>query len=66
MKRWLARLTFSFLAVGVACGYEAIEGFSGRRPGRSRATDTLLAVAAALGVVLFLAAVKARHGGNEQ
>lgn len=62
----LARFTFSFLAVAVACGYEAWQGFSGRRPAREPLWNAALAAAAVVATVFFLAAVKQRHGGADR
>jgi hypothetical protein len=64
MRKWMSRLTFSFLIIALACGYEAWQGFTGSRPARVAVLNYLLAIAAAAGLVLFLTAVKIRHRGE--
>ncbi len=65
MRKWLSRLTFSFLIIAGACGFEAFEGFAGRRPARVAWQHIAFAVAAAGAFIFFLAAVRIRRTPND-
>lgn len=61
MRKWLSRLTFSFLIIAAACGFEAFEGFQGRRVDRPMWLTIGLTIAAVVGFACFLAALRVRH-----
>jgi hypothetical protein len=55
MRKWLARLPFSFLVIAIACAWEAYRGEY------STVQRTLLIAAAAVGSGAFLAGMAERH-----
>ena len=64
-QSWLARLSFTFLAIA---GLLVYDGYRLTRAGSeaSRTQLALYAVAAALSLVLGLAGLRARHGGDSK
>ncbi|HET6248894.1 MAG TPA: hypothetical protein VFE47_14450 [Tepidisphaeraceae bacterium] len=58
-KRWLARLAFSFLIVGVFLAYTGYHGYQDHTLTRDRVI--LLYFAAMLSFVMFVIGVRARH-----
>ncbi|HRK30102.1 MAG TPA: hypothetical protein PLD59_03410 [Tepidisphaeraceae bacterium] len=65
MRKWLSRLTFSFLIVAAACGFELSEGLQNRRPGRPGWQNVALGAAAVGAFAAFLASVRIRHSRND-
>lgn len=61
MRRWLARLSWSFLILGLALGYDAWRAHTGRGQPLPEWRIWLQYVAALVFIVLFMAGVKARH-----
>lgn len=55
MRKWLARLAFSFLVIAFACGWEA---YRGNHP---RTKQVLLVCGAAIGAGLGLAGLRERQ-----
>lgn len=68
MRRWLARLSFSFMIVGAVLLWEAFKV----RPGPWRAPEITAqrkiayVVCGALSLGVGLAGVRARHGGSRE
>jgi hypothetical protein len=65
MRKWLSRLTFSFLIVALACGFEAYQGYADYRPSRAASWNAVLSVASVVSFAMFLAAVRIRHGSDQ-
>ena len=66
MKRWLARLSFSFFIVGGLLGWTVYRARTGTGPPLSDARMILYTAAAAVCFVLGFLGVRERHrGGNK-
>jgi peptidoglycan/LPS O-acetylase OafA/YrhL len=60
MRKWLARLSFSFLIIAVFLGYQGYMGLQGRLDISPTLAGVYL-VAAAMAMSLFFAGVRERH-----
>lgn len=63
-RRWLARLTFSFLIIAGVLAWQAIQTHR-TAPDAERWRAWLYAVAAGLGFMLFVAGLRARHAAED-
>jgi len=66
LRRWLIRLSWSFLIVALALTYDSWRGQSGQGPYRPPWRITLQYAVAAVLFVLFIAGTKLRHRGEQE
>lgn len=61
MRYWLGRFGFSFLIIGCALGWEALQAAQGNRGALDRTRIVLFGIGAAVCVVLGLVGIRLRH-----
>lgn len=60
MRRWLARLSFSFLIIALFLGWEAYQGLSGR-VAMSQGRIMLYVLTAGMALAMSAAGIRERH-----
>jgi hypothetical protein len=66
MKRWLGRLSFSFLIVGVVLAWESYQAHAGRRANVPPWRVPAFATASVILIALFFVGIRFRHRRDDE